>query len=106
MRWAGENVMSNRIGKGKEEEGRHTRDMKFSLLHILLLFSHLLVSDSFKTLWTVAHQTPLSMRFPRQEHWSGLPFLSPGDLPTPGIKLTSLALAGRFFATQPPGKPI
>ena len=45
--------MSNRIGKGKEEEGRHMRDMKFSLLHILLLFSHLLVSDS-TTLWTVA----------------------------------------------------
>ena len=64
--------MSNRIGKGKEEEGRHMRDMKFSLLHILLLFSHLLVSDSFKTLQTVAHQTPLSMRFPRQEHWSGV----------------------------------
>ena len=38
------------------------------------------------TLWTVAHQAPLSMGFPRQEYWSGLPFPSPGDLPDPGIK--------------------
>ena len=37
-------------------------------------------------LWTVAHQVPLSMGFPRQEYWSGLPFPSPGDLPDPGIK--------------------
>ena len=37
----------------------------------------------FVTLWTVAHQTPLSMGFPRQEYCSGLPFPSPGHLPTP-----------------------
>ena len=42
--------------------------------------------------WTVACQAPPSMGFSRQEHWSGLPFPSPGDLPNPGIKLTSLAL--------------
>ena len=36
--------------------------------------------------WTVAHQTPLSMEFSRQEYWGGLPFPSPGDLPDPGIK--------------------
>ena len=52
-----------------------------------------------------ACQAPLSMRFPRQEHWSGLPFPSPGDLPDPGIELGSPALAGRFFTTEPPGKP-
>ena len=60
------------------------------------------------TLWTVAHQAPLSMGFPRQEYWSGLPFPSPGDLSDPGIEPTSLvlpALAGRFFTTAPPGKP-
>ena len=45
------------------------------------------------------------MGFPGQEYWSGLPFPSPGDLPDPGFKLTSLALAGRFFTTEPPGKP-
>ncbi|ELR49492.1 hypothetical protein M91_06984, partial [Bos mutus] len=50
-----------------------------------------------------AHQAPLSMRFSRQEYWSGLPFLSPGDLSNPGIKPVSLmspALAGRFFTTS------
>ena len=36
--------------------------------------------------WTVTNQAPLSMGFPRQEHWSGLPFPSPGDPPDPGIK--------------------
>ena len=41
----------------------------------------------FPTLWTVALQVPLSMGFSRQEDWSGLPFLSPGDLPNPGIEL-------------------
>ena len=44
------------------------------------------------------------MGFPRQEYWSGLPFPSPGDFPDPGIKPTSLALAGGFFTTGPPGK--
>ena len=43
------------------------------------------VSDSAIP-WTVAYQAPLSMEFSRQEYWSGLPFLSPGDLPDPGIK--------------------
>ena len=42
----------------------------------------------FVTPWTIAHQAPLSMRFPRQEYWNGLPFPSPGDLPNPGIKCT------------------
>ena len=46
----------------------------------------------FATLWTVAHQAPLSMGFSRQEYWSGLPFPSPGDLPDPGIKPRSPAL--------------
>ena len=55
------------------------------------------------TPWTVAHQASLSMGFSRQEYWSGLPFPSPEDLPDPGIKLTSPALAGRFFTTEPPG---
>ena len=41
------------------------------------------------TLWTVAHEAPLSMGFPRQEYWSRLPFPSPWDLPNPGIKPVS-----------------
>ena len=62
----------------------------------------------FATPWTVAHQAPLSIGFPRQEYWSGLPFSPPGDLPYPGtepVSLKSPALAGRFFGTAPPGKP-
>ena len=55
---------------------------------------------------TVARQARLSMGFPRQEYWSGLPFPSPGDLPDPEIKLGSPALAGGFFTTEPPGKPV
>ena len=51
----------------------------------------------FATPWTVAHQAPLFMGFPRQEYWSGLPFPSAGDLPNPGIEPESPALAGRFF---------
>ena len=57
------------------------------------------------TSWTVAYQDSLSMEFLRQEQWSGLLFPSPGDLPDPEIELTSPALAGRFFTTDPPGKP-
>ena len=52
-------------------------------------------------------QAPLSMGFFRQEYWSGLPFPTPGDLPNPGMEPVSLAtpaLAGGFFATEPPGK--
>ena len=60
----------------------------------------------FATLWTVVCQTPLSMEFPRQEYCSGLPLPSPGDLPNPGIKPLSPALAGGFFTAEPPGKPI
>ena len=58
----------------------------------------------FKTTWTAACQAPLSMGFPRQEYWTGLPFPSPGDLPDPGIKPTSPTLAGGFFTMEPPGK--
>ena len=46
-----------------------------------------------------------STGFLSQEYWSGLPFPSQGDLPDPGIELASPALAGRFFTTEPPGKP-
>ena len=59
----------------------------------------------FETQWTVAHQAPLSMGFPRQEYWSGLPFPAPGGLLDTGIEPTSPALASRFLTTVPPGKP-
>ena len=54
-----------------------------SLYLICYSVSCSVVSNSFVTLWTVAHQAPLSMEFSRQESWSGLPFPSPGDLPDP-----------------------
>ena len=67
------------------------------------------VTPSSATPWTVACQAPLSMEFSRQEYWSGLPFSTPGDFPKPGIDRESpesLALAGRFLTTEPPGKPM
>ena len=66
------------------------------------------MSDS-ATPWTVAHQAPLCMGFPRQEYWSRSRFPSPGDLPNSGMEPTSPespVLAGRFFTIDPPGKPM
>ena len=60
----------------------------------------------FATLWTIAHPAPLSLGFSKQEYWRGLPFPPPGDLPHPGMKLASPALAGGFFTTVPPGKGV
>ena len=63
------------------------------------------VSDSLWTPWTVAHQTPLSMGFSRQEYWSGLPFPSPGDLPNPGMEPGSPPLQADSLPSELPGKP-
>ena len=60
--------------------------------HSTSLCVHVQLFQSYLTLWTVAHQAPLSIGFSKPEYWSGLPFPSPGDLPTPGIKATSPAL--------------
>ena len=82
----------------------HPTPWQFLLLtlHVcmLSLISHVQLSV---TPWTVAHQAPLSMGFSRQEHWSGLMFSPPEDLPDPGIKPASLmspALAGGFFTSS------
>ena len=56
-----------------------------------------------ETLWTVAHQAPLSLGFSRKKYWSGMPCLPPGDLPNPGTEpecLMSPALARGFFTTR------
>ena len=69
----------------------------------MCMSSHFNHVQLFATLWTVAHQALLSMGFSRQEYWSGLPSLAPGDLPDTGTKYMSLmfpALAGRFFTTS------
>ena len=63
----------------------------------------------FATPWTVAHQALLSLGFSQQEYWIELPFPPLGDLPDPGTEPMSLvapALAGEFFTTEPPGKPM
>jgi len=64
------------------------------------------VSNSFATPWTVARQAPLSMGFPRQEYWSGLPFPSPGDPPDPGIEFASPALQVDSLPLSQKGNPI
>ena len=60
------------------------------LMHVYML-SHFTCVWLFVTPWTVAHQAPKSMGFPKHDYWSGLPFPPPGDLSDPGIKLVSLA---------------
>ena len=71
----------------------------------LFFFSNQVVSDCFVTPWTIAHQAPLFMGFSSQKYWSGLPILSPGNLPNPGIKLMSPALQADSLVSEPPGKP-
>ena len=77
---------------------RYSACWSFSYLPVCLrVLSHSVVSDSLQP-----RGLPLSMEFSWQLYWSGLPFPSPGDLPKPGFKSTSLvspALASRFFTT-------
>ena len=65
------------------------------------LLSHV---QLFVTPWTVSYQAPLSMGFSRQWYWIGLPFLSPGDLPDPGIEPGSPTLQADTLPSDPPGK--
>ena len=78
----------------------------FTGLLLLLSLSHVWF---FVTPWSVAHQVPLSVGFPRQEDYGGLPFLSPGDLPSLGtepVSPASSALTGGLFITEPAQKPL
>ena len=70
-----------------------------------LLIGQVLV-QTFAIPWTVIRQPPLSVEFPRQEYWSGLPFPLPGDRPKPGIKARSPALQTDSLSPEPPGKPL
>ena len=54
---------------------------------------------------TLRPQGPPSMGFSRQEYWNGLPFPSPGNLPSPGVKPGSPALEADSLPSEPPGKP-
>ena len=69
----------------------------------MCMLSHFSLVLTLTTLWVVARQAPLSMRFFRQEYWSGLPCSPPEDLPYPGIESVSLmspASAARFFSAS------
>ena len=61
--------------------------------------------STFVTPWTVAHQAPPPMGFPRKEYWSGLPFPSPGDLPDSGIEPRSPTLQAVSLPSELPRKP-
>ena len=84
-------------------ENLGTTDEIFMSVKYTCVLSHV---QLFATPWTVAHQVSLSVGFPRQEHWSGLPFPSPGDLLDPGMEPMFPALAGGFFITEPSRKPL
>ena len=71
-------------------------------LGVLVVESCLMLCDP----WTVAHEAPLSMGFPRQGYWRGLPFPSPGDAPDPGIEPGSPTLQAGSLPSEPPGKPV
>ena len=94
--------------RDEQQQTFHEFDIKSYGLHsemnvCVFMLSRFHCVRLFVTPWTVDHQTPLSMGFPSQEHWSELPFSSPGDIPDPGIKsefLKSHALTGKFFTTS------
>ena len=94
--------------QGSHQESFPPRNPQINYVWVLGGFSCV---PLFVTLWTVAHQAPLSMGFSRQEYCSGLSCPSPGDLPDPGVELASPALqvvsriVGRFFTSEPVGKP-
>ena len=72
------------------------------------MLSHFSHVQLFATPLTIAHQAPLSMGFSKQGYWSGLPFPTLGDLPSPGTEPESLmspALAGGFLPPAPPEMP-
>ena len=69
------------------------------------MLSHFSSVWLFVTLWTVAHQAPLSKGFSRKEYWSGLSWPPPGYLPNPGIEPRSPTLQADSLPLVPPGKP-
>ena len=112
--WVKYQRLAHRDGSG---EGLHQCDLSacvcVSVCLCVCLFvcvlSHFSHVWPFVTPWTVAHQTPLSMEFSRQEYWTGLPCPPPGYLPDPGIELASvMSLHWQVGSLPlvPPGKPL
>ena len=89
----------------KEEQYGGASKTRKQNCHIFQQSHFCLYVQLFAILWTVARQAPLSMAFSRQEYWSGLPLLSPGDLPDPVIKPRSPTLQTDSSPSEPPGKP-
>ena len=79
---------------------KKVRSKIWGMLCVLSCFSHVRLSA---TLWTVAHQAPLSMGLSRQEYWRGLPCSSPWDLPNPGTESGPPALSADSLPSEPPG---
>ena len=103
LRWYNEHPLCNKRGVFLSDwEGylnQHGTGVKVKVL----------VTQLWPALWdprTVAHQAPLSMGFSRQEHWGGLQFPSPGDLPNPGIEAGSPILQADSLPSESPGKPL
>ena len=92
LEWKG---LYDRTGHGEENH---------VFLYVVHALGHFDRVQLFVTSWIVAHQTPLTMGFSRQEYWSGLPRPPPGIFLTLGQNL-HLLIAGRFFTTKPMGKP-
>ena len=72
----------------------------------IYIYASCSVVSKCATPWTVAHQASLSIGFPRQEYWSGLPFPSPGDLPDPGIEPRSPTLQVDSLPAELPGESV
>ena len=83
----------------EEEPSRKKQPILEGKLLLLLSFSCSVVSDSFVTPWTVAHQAPLCLGVPKQESWSGLPLPSAGDLSDPGMELAPSSPKGKWYRT-------
>ena len=97
------------VAKNRTQLSDWTELINNSIPTNLMFVCSLSLVQLLAALHTVAHQTPLSMGFSRQEYWSRLSFPTPGDLPDSGIKpksLEFLALGGRLLTTAPPGKQI
>ena len=83
-------------------EGRFWSQAMFAWAYMVSRFN---LVPHFLTPWTIAQQAPLTMRFSRQEYWSGLPRPSSGDLPHPGIKPGSSILQVESLPSEPTRKP-
>jgi len=110
MAWLGMCLPESRCLGSITDSGTHpfkwawASHFTFPSLRVCLCAHSLSCVQFFVTSWTVAHQTP-PWNFPGKNTGVGCHFLLQGNLPNPGIKPASPALAGRFVTTEPPGKP-